>query len=425
METRAPADGTFQLVPSPEPGVWDFRVFCNYGVPNLSSAIAAGTTYANATGLSQRPHLSDATAAAYVAARREEVGVCMFWQNFVRALPTTPTITERTDPIFGRCFDHAYDDLASNTAPDVADTISVTAYLLVNEDGDFLVNEDGDTLASPGTAIVRAIRTEDLLQGLQHVVVTTAANAEVQKTTTELDEESGTMQDVTRIYTITATRPTASGLNTTTGLFTEVETYEHNIWLSTRRKASGLPSSRAAAVAWDTTGSILWPPVLQSCESIIILDSDNTTYVKIYNPVLREAFAGDVKVTKRRWFQYTPLTITAPQAMLPSDIRARGRELSVAIEPCLHGEVVIEEHNTIAHVVSGGFIDEANQMVVWTFAATAQTDWLETITMTRQTFTRGGYDCLEEIYYRPENYNAALLTVSQRAATSPEISLHV
>lgn len=425
MDQEPSSDDAFQLVRIAQPGAWGFKIACSKRVVLPDSAIAAGTRF-DACTLLRQIRAAEGWG-EHVAAKTEDF-TGGFWQHFVPSLPTTPTISTRIDPIWGSVQDHTFLDLITNTRPDVADDFDIGADTVITTGGDSVVTTGGDSVVTTGARVVLDAVETDLGQGLCNVVITTVDNAEVQTTETVLDDESGTMLDITRIHTLATTAPAASGLDAGTGLFTEVAPVEHHHWLSTRRKASGLPASHALALAFDTTGAIRWPAVLEAWAFKVQRTGSNWTETISKN--LREAYADEVKVTVRRWFQYTAPTITMPTPMIGASIDVSGRELNFVIEPCLHAAFEAEEYNQITRdaPANGAIIDSVPfgyevqaQTLVWTFPATPLTDWPESVVKTQVEFTRGGFLCEERTYHRPDIYTAPLV-MSQRVPTGFEIA---
>ena len=150
MNPRTPTDGDFELLPTAEPGYWAFRVARADSVMGPDSAIAAGTTYANCTGMSTRPRLD--LWGGYVAAQTEPAGGGSIWQNFVRQLPTVASISEGIDSqLWGKTFTHKYLDLIASTRPDVGDAISTastTQFLALIGGGNLTLEDGGNPSAS-------------------------------------------------------------------------------------------------------------------------------------------------------------------------------------------------------------------------------------------------------------------------------------
>ena len=429
MDPSPPSDGDFRLVRVAEPGAWGFAIFRADTRERPASAIAAGTLFSACPGL---PQIRAQEGWKDYVAGRSEAAEGGFWQHFVRALPTTPTVTERTDPIFGRVYDHAYDDLTANAVADVGDFLSTAgagAALTLLDGVTPVTLLDGVTpVTLTGSRIVRAVQTEDMGQGLNSVVVTTSANAQVSKTTDEKDEETGLLNPVTQTWTISATRPTGSPVGSDFK-YTLVQPVEHNVWLATTRKASTLPASRAEALNWPTVGRLYWPAVLESYRFTQVSEDDRLTFKQLLSYNMRDPFASDVKITVRKWAQATPLDITPPAAMTANAIRVVGHRQSFSIPECLHGdfnysEQVITVPNGYGYTydnLTGLFTGLNLSLLTFHFSATDKTDWPETIVRTEQVFQRGIYLLQEETYYRPADYRSSVHTVTSRPWTTNDI----
>lgn len=419
---RSASDDNFQIFPSAEPGEWDIRVAFSISNQREGSVDAAGTTYSACLGLGGKPYVD--VWGAYKAGRIENNVPGSLWRWFYKSIPTYPRVSEGLDPIFGRTLIFSYETYKSATRPDVADEIPATAgavYLTLNSGGNVTLNAGGN-VELEDVRVVRAVDVKDLGQNLCEVSIITVASKEVTHAEDIVDEETGRKLTVSKTYTLQANKPDGSGVVASTGLYTEVSRLEHNLWLSTTQPASALPATREAAVPVETIGfGGLWPAVLDSYNftRVLIGGSDSE---QLLSYTLRDDYGGDVKIITREWFQFDPPTVALPTQMLPSEIKVGGRDLGFTIPRCLHGVFVAEEWNGIIDMSADNtsYTLSTNQMLVWTYAPTALTDWPETITRLSVRYTRGGYRCKEELIHRPTDYNVALLTVSRRAATAAE-----
>jgi len=431
MEEAPPRDGTFQLVPSPTPGVFDFKVATHYGTPKPTSAIAAGTAYSAITNDQiPSPPYKGGSWDTYVAAQSEPAGTRIFWQHFVASLPTTPIVADGMDvPIWGKTREHRFLDLITNTRPDRGDmfsTRSTTLPLDLVAGGTWdWVSFGAIELASVRPVLM--IKEEDLKQGLCAVTITTVANSTVGWNETALDEETGQLKTVSTLHTLSATAPAGSATGAD-GRFTTVTRQGHNHWLSLTDAASMLPTSRDAALTWDTTGSIYWPAVLESYTFHDVIDETRTRLNRLLTYNLRDPYSGDVRVTVRQWRSATAETITPSPSMVPSGIKVDGNILSFSIPECLHADFNYDEQELVfidglEYVYNPAtFQYEPITLEVFTFnfSATNVEDWPETIVRHQQKFRNGVYDHFEETFHRPDNYAASQQTVTTRPWTEQD-----
>lgn len=428
MEEAPPRDGTFQPVPSATPGLWDFKVAVNYGTPRPGSKISPGTRYDAITNEQMFPRPNVDIWGSYVAAQSEPAGTRVLWQFFVPSLPTTPTVVERIDTVWGRVYDHTYLDLDTNSKPDRADDFSTspTVQTRTMSDGSTRTLSSGQSRTLTSTRKVLDVKTSDLGQGLCRVIVTTASNEVVTQQDEILDEASGVMLPVTRTLTLATTKPAAAGIDTITGLFTDVRQQEYRIWAGSTRKLSGLPASRAEAQPWTTMGNIYWPAVLAGYSITAVLDSSGN-WERLLAYSLQEPHAGAVRVTKRRWMQYTPPSVSAPVNLIPTAISIRARDTSISIPDCLHSSFQFDEYQAQIVPPAEGWVSPSTdylygQMVTWSVSATPYTRLPSTLVRLDVEYQNGAWMCIESIYEAPTDVVINSVTVSTRPATSAEIS---
>lgn len=409
MDPRASQDDNFRILPCPTPGEVEIAVWRPDASIRPGTAVVAGTTY-SASELPLRPFVE--TWGDYVAAEAVfETGGQ--WQKFVKQLPTTPTVTERIDPLWGKVYDHTYRDLITNPTPERADDFAYTSEPVVTTGAVAVVTTGAVPVVTSATRKVLDVKTQDLGQGLNQVVVTTVANAQITVIDQPIDPETGTPGTDTKVFTLTATAPAAAAIDAN-ALFTEVLRQEHNLWLARTRNATTLPRSRATAKTWDDTGKIYWPAVLESYQFTPVVAASLDRWVKLLSYSLRHPHAEPVKRTNRLWWQQTAPEVVVPTAMLPGGINIRGNLMSIGIDDCLHGAFTYEEHNFTAELGAALTSPQA-KMIAFQYGATPLTDWPESVTILEVTPAQGGgYLCHEQTYYRPESYNTSTLTVSER-----------
>jgi hypothetical protein len=318
---------------------------------------------------------------------------------FVPALPTTPTVKQRIDNIWGVVLDHTYYCLRIPDLPNVADTaVSVLG-------------------ASYSTRYVIGVSEPREMSGeVIEVTVTTAAAASVTQTDKPIDPETNIATTRTRTWTVAAASPEPSSINAS-GEYTKVEQISHRTFLSTTQSATTLPTSQGAALTWNSMESLdrAWPAVLENYKFYTVVTSSAATKVTdLFTYRLRQPFAGEVKVENKLWWQSTPLNIDPQNPMIASGIRVNGNLLSFSIPDCLHDTFIYREQNYFL-TETGGTLG----MLIFGFGATADTDWPDTITKVKQTFKNGGYEIFQQVFYRPaEDGLEQALTVSQGPNTS-------
>lgn len=425
MDPRTPSDGDFELLPSAEPGGWQFRVARSDAVLGPDSGIAAGTTYTAATGMAVRPRVH--IWGAYVAAQVEPAGAGHIWQYFVRALPTLPSVAEGPlAPIWGRARRHTYLDLISATRPDRADMFSTSGTTLTL---DLVAGGTWDWVAFGAIELssvrpVLDVEEKDLGNGLCEVTVITVDNPSVQKNEDVVDPETGQKKVVSKIHVLHSIAPIGFGTRPDS-YFAEVAAVEHNHWLMVVDRASALPMSRDAAPEVHTTGpGVYWPAVLESYLFTTLAEDDRLSFKKLLTTNMRDPYGGDVKILTRKWQSATPVTIDQPVAMIANSIKVPGHRMSFSIPECLHGDFTYSEQAYDAsewdgsyHIPTGKATGLVLAVLTFRFTATEQDDWPETITRIRQVFERGVYLLTEEIFHRPKNYNSSQQTFSSRPWT--------
>ena len=450
MEEAPPRDGTFQLVPSATPGVSDFKVARNYGTPKPDFPVAAGTTYANATNMTSRPELGGLWD-SYVAAQSEPAGNRLVWQYFVASLPTTPTVASRIDPLWGPVFDHAFLDLITNTRQDRGELFELAQVALsystdgTTAAGAMSYSDDGTTEAGPlmlnVSRMIEDVKEQDLGQGLCRVVLTTVENGVVTAAEQVLDAVSGKLVPLKTENILSPDAPAAHDLDAVRE-YAETAKVRHNHWLRTTRRGSGLPASRAEAVPFFTTGTILWPAVLDKYE-VLRFSNDHADegydrdwlgagnpeeqlygHVPVISFTMRKPYSTPVKMEMRRWFQVEPPEVTVDPEMLESEVKVAGRSMNFTIPECLHGSLLFEEYSySLVRQTSPdtgttySYSWRFHNDVSWRFTATNVTDWPATVRRFQAREVNGGYECEERIYHKPTNYNTSTMLVTSAAAS--------
>ena len=359
----------------------------------------AGTLYRDWT-LPSRLHVDTWGSYVYGWPLEAPAGYSAF--AFVPALPTTPVVTPRLDPIWGAVIDHTYYCLRSATQLDVADTSTAIAVLG----------------AAYTTRHVIEVRPPREMSGeVIEVTVTTATAATVTQIDKPVDLTSGSLYTRTKTFTVADTTPTGAAPDSA-GEYTTVTQQSHKLFVSVTDKASTLPNTRANAITWDSHDKMYWPAVLQSHEFINVLKPDLETLKKLLTTNLRSPYSGDCKVTSRLWWQNSPYSVGEVDALIGSGINIRGNFESFAVPDCLHGPLTYEEPNIRFYDAQSawyGTIVTSDLVVLqFNYSATALTEWPETIVTVRQRFVNGGYEILEETYHRPPGYGTADSTVTER-----------
>jgi len=334
---------------------------------------------------------------------------------FYKAIPSTALQVESIEvDVWGRVNQWRYLDYTSAVLPVRGDVYEAPGDVWAWEDGETMLWEDGEEIGIETTEYVYDAREEPTDDAVTMVTVQTLPFNSISRTDQLFDEATGRTYDRTRTWTLSASNPgTAAALDTDTGLYTTVEGIGFNLWLAITQPASSLPQRREDAVPWDDLASTYWPAVLEGYDFHYVVSESVLYWERLLSYRMREPFTQPVRVTKRRWFQYTPPTVEVPTPMIPSSIRVSGKLMSFALPECLHAEFEYSEANLVA-ALNDTLLGAAARMVVWNFSATNQTDWPETITQTNFDYQRGGYLCEETIFYRPADYNSGELTVSRR-----------
>jgi len=414
MTPKPSSDTGFQIVTTAEPGYDAFRIAVAMTTVKPGTAVAAGTTYTAAT-LPFKPREAEGWG-DYVAGRREVADSGYIWQNFVRALPTTPTVAEgEFHPIFGRTFVHSYDDLIASTRPDRGDVIEVALgqTVMTTWDGAASANMtvwDGSasvgSLLTYDSRVVLDCTENDLGQGLCSVAVRTVQNAEV--TITEdsgIDSETGQIVTQEQTHTLTSTRPTGASTDDT-GYYTLVKKQEHNWWVSTRAKSVTGPTNEAEALSWTKTERtpVYFPPVMVAYKFYAVLDKSSAAYYhKKFSYTMKAAYTGDVKVRYRQWWQKAEPTPVEPVEMLTTGIYIdREWSDSISVEACLHPEILVTEN------IIGGSVPFVAAENPWLIAqaryiapATPLLDWPDEVVKFEVERSAGGFLCTERVIEKP------------------------
>ena len=404
-------DQSVQIVTTAEPGYDAIRVPIPMSTILPGTAIAAGTTFA-AAAVPLKFRAADGWG-SYVAGRRVTEPPNIVWQHFVRALPTTPTVAEAEfHPIFGRTFEHTYDDLITNSRPDRGDAFSVSTGSLSGWDGSASTGALTAWTGSAGSAIsllngrvVLDCTETDQGQGLCEVKVTTVENAEaIIEEDKGIDEETGELDTQTQTHTLTSTRPEGADTDSE-GYYTLVTRQAHNWYVQTTAKGISGPVNQATAITWTKTerSPVYWPPVLLSHEFVAILDSGSAYWHKRFNYSIKAAYTGDVKVHYSQWWQATePQEVTAIE-MLPTAIYIK-REWNevINVDPCLHPAITVEEVAAAGLYPWTGFPDTGfYRNINYAVPATNYTDWPQEVVKMEVTPYRGGFKCLKRVIDRP------------------------
>lgn len=414
MTPKPSSDTGFQIVATAEPGYDAFRIAVAMTTVKPGTAVVAGTTYTAAT-LPFKPREAEGWG-DYVAGRREVADSGYIWQNFVRALPTTPTVAEgEFHRTFGRTFVHSYDDLIANTRPDRGDVIEVAAgTVMTGWDGSAstgtLVMWDGATEGADITVhdarVVLDCTENDLGQGLCEVKVRTVQNAQV--TITEdsgIDSETGQIVTQEQTHTLTSTRPTGASTDDT-GYYTLVKKQEHNWWVSTRAKSVTGPTNEAEALSWTKTERtpVYFPPVMIAYKFYAVLDKTSEAYYhKKFSYTMKAAYTGDVTVRYRQWWQKAEPTPVEPVEMLTTGIYIdREWSDSISVEACLHPEILVTEN-----IIGGSvpFVAAENPSLIaqarYIAPATPLRDWPDEVVKFEVERSAGGFLCTERVIEKP------------------------
>lgn len=417
MDSRPPKNYRWELRPSAQKGKFDFRVRRNDSELGPNDAVIAGTTYA-LSGLSEQPAVD--VWGSYVAAGIDPgpEGSGFHWQNFVSALPTTPTVTEKIDPFWGKVYEVKYLDLVTNTKPDRGSFYgSLEAFTLQNGTAFTTISLAAFQAYGSGTGLVLDVTETDKGQGLCEVSLIIPANPLVTETDQVVDEESGSLINLTKTTQITTTQPSGSAPNSF-GIYTESKRKEHNIYETLTQPVSGLPLSRAAAIVVQSMGSISWPAVLEGVGNIYVIGSDEKWNNLIANSV-REPHADAVKVTTRFWQQNTQPSFSDPVSLIPAAISIRAVNQSFSIPETLHSALTFQEFEYVVSL-DGGTDYLYHQMVIWSVSATNYTEWPATLVRLQVDFKKGMYICREQTYYRPTSTSSSTISISTRDATTAE-----
>ena len=244
------------------------------------------------------------------------------------------------------------------------------------------------------------------------VTVTTASSNTVTQIDKPVDLTSGSLYTRTKTFTVADTTPTGAAPDSA-GEYTTVTQQSHKLFVSVTDKASTLPNSRSTAITWDSHDKMYWPAVLQSYEFRKVVATSLDRFTKLLSYNLRDPYSDDCKVTSRLWWQSTAYTVGEPDNLIASAINVRGNLESFSIPASLHGAFEYEEQNFTAPL-SGAPSGVTNIMLQFQFGPTPETDWPATIVRTRQRFVNGGYEVLEETFYRPTAYASSEANVIER-----------
>lgn len=379
----------FELVPTDDPKLVGFKVALNNEffepshVPDFKTAYSAWT---------YRNSLRSAWD-AYVYVRSEE-DKGETWFHFIPSLPSTVKTTQRIDPIWGTVTVYEYlQDTTSLSLPDVAS--STAALAPINATG-YVLKAEEDPIA----------------KGLSRWRIETVAALSVTVPTSRFDDESGALVSGNRIYTLASGDPGTTDIDAN-GKYVLSNRLSHNVYEQLEDYVTGLPVGYVNALEWDTQDKIYWPPVLVDWAFTVVVNAAATAWNKLLHTNIREGYSGEVNVTRKLWWQKDKYTIPAAESMIPARIEVDGNLESPSVRETLHGEFVYAEENYVSSLAASvGSLE--HKVITWTFSPTNYTDWPATITKVTQEFYKGGYRCFEEVYSRPNNYNASAATVSER-----------
>ena len=305
---------------------------------------------------------------------------------FVPALPTTPVVTPRLDPIWGAVLDHTYYCLRSETQLDVADTSTAIAVLG----------------AAYTTRHVIEVRPPREMSGeVIEVTVTTATAATVTQIDKPVDPDTGLLYTRTKTYTVALTSPVGLQLNNT-GDFTSVTQERHRLFLSVTDKVTTLPGP-TAPITWYGTEVYNWPKVLKGTYLHNIYDSDTIATRKVAKGVLafpaKADYRGACLARYEEWWQKTVPTVPTPVQMVEVGISIGGVYQRIDIEPCLHEAVTYIEQNN-------GNDDRYEDFYLrWTYAPTNYTDWPGSVLFLDVQRMGGGFRCKRTTIYAPSASN--------------------
>lgn len=413
MTPKPSSDTGFQIVPSAEPGYDDFRIAVPMSAVRPGTAVPAGTTFANAEVPFK--HRAAEGWGTYVAGRRERADDGYLWQNFVRALPTTPTVAEgEFHPIYGRTFVHSYDDLIASTRPDRGDSIdSGSGVALHRWNGsdqgalyEWNSGVQGEALTTYAQRVVLDCTENDLGQGLCEVKVRTVENAQVSIIDDSgIDSETGQLVTQEQTHTLTSTRPTGAGTDDSS-YYTLVKRQEHNWYVSTRSKSVTGPTNEAEALSWTKTERtpVYFPPVMIAYKFYAVLDKTSEAYYhKKFSYTMKAAYTGDVTVRYRQWWQKAEPTPVEPVEMLTTGIYIdREWSDSISVEACLHPEILVTEN-----IIGGSvpFVAAENPSLIaqarYIAPATPLLDWPDEVVKFEVERSAGGFLCTERVIEKP------------------------
>lgn len=422
MFSLPPSDLDFQIIPTAEPGYDKARVIIPMSIIKPGQAIAAGTTLTD-SALPFKGRIAEGWG-SYVAGRRDVANPGWLQQDFVRALPTTPTVAEAEfHPIFGRTFEHTYDDLITNTRPDRGDPIAVTTGALVSWTGvagtalSAWTGSAGDALSINNVRVVLDCVETDQGQGLCEVKVRTVENAEVLiEDDKGIDEDTGDLIPEEQTHTLTSTRPDGADADSE-GYATLVTRQGHNWYVSTRSKVITGPVNEANATTWTKTERtpVYWPAVLAGWQWVYAVNTSETYINKLLSYTMKAAYTGDVQVRYREWWQPTEPSPLTPVEMVPTGINIpRIWSPDISIPECLHAAFSVSEPLLVRDSLIGP-INERE--VTSTVPATAQTDWPASVVKRDVSRLMGGYKITERTVYRPQT-TVAGVTITQTGWTA-------
>jgi len=147
----------------------------------------------------------------------------------------------------------------------------------------------------------------------------------------KLDGETGIVYPETKLYTIGASAPIGSSVDSS-GNYSVTDRLDCNYWVRTTSKTTTLTSE-----SYNLVVPASWPAVLESWDYQAIKDSTNTYVAKIiFDYTLKKAYNGHCNARLTRTWSRTTPTVPTPVVLVPEAIEYNGITFSFAIPACLH-----------------------------------------------------------------------------------------
>lgn len=418
MNFAKQAEKNFTPIMLEEFGVLAFKVELNTEFVSPGTAPSAGTAYST-WDYKHQPRVADWGTYVFGWVKEEETNLWYYW---VPALPTTVVTKKGTDPVFGPIQIHKKIDYLSSSIPDRGTIFDNGDSNLVDILGANVVDINNVQVTHGSGRIVENVSVREFSGEVGGIEIVTVDNSVVVSVDQINDERSGTLLDVTTEDILASTRPNGWAA-TDLGVFADVKKVRHNHWQRISRKATGFPLGKANAIEEETTGSILWPAVLKDYKFIKVsndMQSDQDYYLRfggddgaedriygfqiLFSYSMRDPYAGDVRLVKRKWMQKEKLDAVVEGEMLPSGLDIRGRALTINLPECLHGVIEAKEYNFVTDDMSDRFAMLFHRNMNWSVPATNLTEWPEKIVQPKSELVNGMYFCEEWIYYRPAQF---------------------